>query len=109
MRLINGKNGKFWACLNTSCKATCDDANGKPKKPQLCPRCKTKITKREGKNGAFWPCNSCGIILDDVKGKPQKTKKCGKCEKGYLKYSESRDGKTHYWRCSDCDNKEYEK
>jgi DNA topoisomerase-3 len=109
MRLLNGKNGKFWLCSNATCKATCDDLNGKPKKPQVCPRCKTKIVKRDGKNGAFWPCNSCGLILDDVKGKPQKTKKCPKCGKGYLRYIETKDGKTHFWRCSDCDNKEYEK
>jgi DNA topoisomerase-3 len=108
MRLLTGKNGNFWLCSNSACKSTCDDAKGKPKKPQTCPRCHTKITKREGKNGAFWPCHSCGLILDDAKGKPQKTKKCGKCEKGYLKQSEARDGKTRYWRCSDCDNREYE-
>jgi DNA topoisomerase-3 len=109
MRPLNGKNGKFWLCSDAACKATCDDANGKPKKPHTCPRCKTRIVKREGKNGAFWPCGSCGLVLDDVKGKPQKTKKCGKCEKGYLKHVEARDGKTRYWRCSDCENKAYEK
>jgi ssDNA-binding Zn-finger/Zn-ribbon topoisomerase 1 len=108
MKLLNGKNGKFWICSNPACKVTCDDDGGKPKKNHVCPRCGAKLTKRDGKNGPFWPCGSCGLMLDDMKGKPQKTKKCPKCEKGLLKYSVSKDGKTHYWRCSDCENKEFE-
>jgi DNA topoisomerase-3 len=108
MKLLNGKNGKFWLCTNQTCKMTCDDSNGKPKKPHLCPRCKAKLIRRDGKKGPFWPCNSCGLILDDAGGKPQKTKKCPKCEKGYLKYAVSKDGKTHFWKCSDCDSREFE-
>jgi ribosomal protein S27AE len=47
--------------------------------------------------------------LNDVNGRPQKAKKCPKCEKGVLKLASSRDGKTQYWSCPDCGNREFEK
>jgi DNA topoisomerase-3 len=93
----NGKNGPFWACPNPECKATFDDKNGKPDKPQSCPQCKKPMRKMEGKNGVFWACK-CGLTLSATeKGKPQKTAKCPKC-KGVLKQISGKKGL--FWACS---------
>lgn len=53
-----------------------------PIKQNNCPSCgKSKMELRQGKNGNFWVCYSCGLAVNDNKGKPQKVIKCPKCGK----------------------------
>lgn len=72
----NGRNGAFWGCSRyPECRASYDDQNGAPKKPDyLCPRCKQgELRLKNGKNGIFWGCTkfpSCRATYNDQAGKP---------------------------------------
>lgn len=49
-------------------------------KQYKCPACgKSSMEQRQGKNGKFWVCYSCGLTVNDKKGKPQKVTTCPKC------------------------------
>lgn len=56
------------------------------KKGYACPACGKNLEQRNGKNGRFWACyscgmtvNACGMTVNDEKGKPQKVQKCPAC------------------------------
>lgn len=74
----NGKKGKFWGCSRyPECKASYDDKNGEPDKPELhaCPRCGQGILQLiNGRNGKFWGCTKypeCKATFPDEQGSPR--------------------------------------
>jgi len=84
LRRVPGKSGFFWSCsrwkADQPCKATWDDADGKPafsgpKGSAPCPVCKTGYLRRIGyKDKFFWGCSryreGCKGSAEDVNGKP---------------------------------------
>lgn len=72
----NGRKGAFWGCSRyPQCKASYDDNNGEPQKPQhQCPRCKQGALQLiNGKNGPFWGCTRypvCRATFNDKAGSP---------------------------------------
>ena len=129
----NGKNGVFWGCSNwkpngkDNCDAMFSDYEGKPDfegkskpKAQLsehdCPKCNSKLVKRNGKNGVFWGCSNwkpngkdnCNAMFSDKDGKPdlegKKTAKAPvskhKCPQCESPLSLRKGSKGHFYGCS---------
>lgn len=75
MQPRTGRLGNFWGCSRyPECKASCDDHNGSPAKPQyICPRCQSGLQRINGRNGYFWGCMKfpgCRATFQDKEGKP---------------------------------------
>ena len=78
LKRLKGSKGFFWVCQ--SCKATFDDAKGKPEKAFICPACGGFLRRRKSEYGFFWACRNqeCKKIFKDVKGKPEVKNKAKK-------------------------------
>lgn len=44
-----------------------------------CKACGKAMVQRIGKNGKFWVCYDCGLIVNDNRGKPELVGKCPEC------------------------------
>lgn len=115
LRLKKSDKGKFWGCSTyPECKATFDDAKGKPdmsakeKAMVKCPNCNDgNLRLIKGPKGDFWGCTrypDCKTTFNDKKGKPELTKKaqnevkCPTCNDGILKLKNGSKGS--FWGCS---------
>ena len=64
----NGRNGPFWGCSNfPKCRYTRDIGDNRVNESDnikennnadFCPRCGSKLVKRNGRNGPFWGCSN---------------------------------------------------
>lgn len=61
-----------------------------------CKACGKTMTQRTGKNGKFWVCSDCGLIVNDNRGKPEQIGKCPECDSIAVRIK----GKNGYfWAC----------
>lgn len=113
LRLINGKNGKFFGCPNVNCKKTYNEKDGLPVNRVIlndsgigCPDCKKNSLvrrSRSDKSGFFWSCNGwrsdkkgCNALFSDDNGAPNFEKKTPS------KSTEIKTFKTTGISCPDC-------
>ncbi|MCW5590020.1 MAG: DNA topoisomerase 3 [Legionellales bacterium] len=78
-----------------------------------CPKCKSPLIKRKGKNGYFWGCSrypDCNTVMQDKKGKPQKKTdvaisdiECPNCKNGRLVRRKAKK-KGYWWGCNQYPN-----
>lgn len=61
-----------------------------------CKACGEVMAQRTGKNGKFWVCYECGLVVNDNRGKPEQIGKCPECGNIAVRIK----GKTGYfWGC----------
>lgn len=66
-----------------------------------CKACGKTMAQRTGKNGKFWVCYECGLVVNDNRGKPEQIGKCPECGSIAVRIK----GKNGYfWACrsQDC-------
>ena len=61
-----------------------------------CAACGKTMVMRDGKNGKFWACYACGMVVNDFRGRPGKLGKCPECG-GFAARIKGKNG--FFWAC----------